>query len=415
MQDETKPLDGGVSAASVFESPQPLAWDDEDEYRPEPPKPVGPPYWQDGKPRIGIHTSIAREVTQALESAHNLGANALQIFSASPRMWPSTGASLVPEAVAARFRERREELRLGPLAIHDNYLINLCSPDRVLRVRSIQTFHDEVVRALALGADYLVTHPGACINGDRGRAIELVARGISHAVRGMAPALARGGTAGNGLRILLENTSGMGTSLGAKMEELAALLKHCEGLPVGVCIDTAHLFHAGYPIHTPEGLEQTLERIERTVGLRNVFMFHVNDSKTPLGSRVDRHASIGKGHIGLEPFRRILNHPLLASRAFVLETPIDKPGDDRRNVAALWRLLGIKAKQAPHAKDGFTMYSKARSRQSTANSRQPTANSRQSTANSDRKLRRRRVAKRAAVGRKRSTRKRTRSARMAAD
>ncbi len=377
MRDETKTLDGGVSAASVLETPRPLAWDDEDEYRPEPPKPVGPPYWQDGKPRIGIHTSIAREVTQALESAHKLGANALQIFSASPRMWPSAGASLVPEAVAARFRQRREELRLGPLAIHDNYLINLCSPDRVLRVRSIQTFHDEMVRALALGADYLVTHPGACINGDRGRAIDLVAQGIRHAVRGMIPALARGGAAGNGLRILLENTSGMGTCLGAKMEELAALLERCQGLPVGVCIDTAHLFHAGYAIHTPEGLEQTLERIERTVGLRNVFMFHVNDSKTPLGSRVDRHASIGKGHIGLDAFRRILNHPLLAGRAFILETPIDKPGDDRRNVAALWRLLGIKAKQAPNAKDGFTMYSKARSRQRAAHSRQPTANSRQ--------------------------------------
>ncbi|MGH9861497.1 MAG: deoxyribonuclease IV, partial [Candidatus Acidiferrales bacterium] len=348
MREETKPLDGGVSAASVLESPRPSAWDDEDEYRPEPPKPVGPPYWQDGKPRIGIHTSIAREVTQALESAHKLGANALQIFSASPRMWPSTGASLVPEAVAAGFCQRREELRLGPLAIHGNYLMNLCSPDRVLRVRSIQTFHDEVVRALALGADYLVIHPGACMNGDRRRAIEFVAQGIHHAVRGMKL---------DGLRILLENTSGMGTCLGARMEELAALLDRCSDLPTGVCIDTAHLFHAGYPIHTPEGLEQTLERIERTVGLRNVVMFHVNDSKTPLGSRVDRHAGIGKGHIGLHAFRRILNHPLLAGRGFILETPIDKPGDDRRNVATLWRLLGIKAKQAPHAKDGFTMYS----------------------------------------------------------
>lgn len=358
MADETKvPLaDGGATVAGVLQRPHP-AWDDEDEYHPEPPKPAGPPYWQDGKPRIGIHTSIARDVTQALESAHNLGANALQIFSASPRMWPATGASLVPEAVAARFRQRRQELRLGPLAIHGNYLMNLCSPDRVLRVRSIQTFHDEVVRALAFGADYLVTHPGACMNGDRRRAIEFVAQGIHHAVRGMKL---------DGLRILLENTSGMGTSLGAKMEELAALLDRCSDLPIGVCIDTAHLFHAGYPIHTPEGLEQSLERIERTVGLRNVFMFHVNDSNTPLGSRVDRHAGIGKGHIGLDAFRRILNHPLLAGRAFILETPIDKPGDDRRNVAALWRLLGMKAEQAPNAKDGFSMY---RPRKSTATRR----------------------------------------------
>jgi deoxyribonuclease-4 len=334
-----------VTASSAAAVQQP--YDDEDEYRPEPPKPAGPPAWQDGKPRIGIHTSIAGEITEALESAANLGANALQIFSASPRMWPSAGTSLVPEAVAARFRQRREELRLGPLAIHDNYLINLCSPDRVLRVRSIQTFHDEVVRALALGAEYLVTHPGSALGGNRTQAMEQVAQGIRQAVRGMKL---------GHLRILLENTSGMGSAIGWKLEELRAVLDRCDGLAMGVCLDTAHLFHAGYPIHTADGLERTLQEVERTVGLRNVYMFHVNDSKTPLGSRVDRHASIGKGHIGLEAFDRILNHPLLAGRAFILETPIEKPGDDRRNVAALWKLLGVQAQQAPDAKDGFTMY-----------------------------------------------------------
>lgn len=328
-------------------APVQAPYDDEDEYRPEPPKPAGPPVWQDGKPRIGIHTSIAGEITEALESAAALGANALQIFSASPRMWPSSGTSLVPEAVAARFRQRREELRLGPLAIHDNYLINLCSPDRVLRVRSIQTFHDEVVRAMALGAEYLVTHPGSALGGDRRGAIEQVAQGIRQAVRGMKL---------GHLRILLENTSGMGSAIGWKLDELRAVLDRCEGLAMGVCLDTAHLFHAGYPIHTAEGLERTLQEVERTVGLRNIHLFHVNDSKTPLGSRVDRHASIGKGHIGLAAFERILNHPLLAGRAFILETPIDKPGDDRRNVAALWKLLGVEVEQAPDARDGFTMY-----------------------------------------------------------
>jgi len=322
-------------------------YDDEDEYRPEPAKPAGPPSWQDGRPRIGIHTSIAGEITEALESAATLGANALQIFSASPRMWPSAGTSLVPEAVAARFRQRREELRLGPLAIHDNYLINLCSPDRVLRVRSIQTFHDEVVRAMALGAEYLVTHPGSALGGDRRGAITQVAQGIRQAVRGMKL---------GHLLILLENTSGMGSAIGWKLAELRAVLDRCDGLPMGVCLDTAHLFHAGYPIHTPDGLERTLQEVESTVGLRNVYMFHVNDSKTPLGSRVDRHAGIGKGHIGLHAFQRILNHPLLAGRAFILETPIDRPGDDRRNVAALWKLLGVEVEQAPGAKDGFTMY-----------------------------------------------------------
>jgi deoxyribonuclease-4 len=326
-----------------------LDYDDEDEYRPEPEQPKGPPFWQDGSTRIGIHTSIAGDITEALESAKNLGCNALQIFSASPRMWVTGGAALVPEAVAREFRARRHELQLGPLVIHDNYLINLCSPDRVVRVRSIQTFHDEIVRALALGADFLVAHPGSPLGGDRRRAMSEVAQGIRVAVRGMKL---------GHLRILLENTSGMGSALGYRLEELRTILDECRGLPVGVCLDTAHAFEAGYPIHTGEGLEKTLEAIEKTIGLRNVHVIHCNDSKTPLGSRVDRHASIGEGHIGREAFQRMVNHPLLGGRAFILETPLDKAGDDRRNVRLLWNLLGREPVQAPDAPDGFTMYRK---------------------------------------------------------
>jgi hypothetical protein len=136
-----------------------------------------------------------------------------------------------------------------------------------------------------------------------------------------------------------------------------------------VCIDTAHLFEAGFPIHTSEGLEQTLARLELTVGLDRVFVIHVNDSKTPFGSRVDRHEHIGKGKIGLEAFERIMRHPLLsparvAGRAFLLETPIDLPGDDRRNVAALWKLVGVAAVQAPDAEDGFSMVRKPRAAKS---------------------------------------------------
>jgi deoxyribonuclease-4 len=180
-----------------------------------------------------------------------------------------------------------------------------------------------------------------------------------------------------GLRILLENTSGMGSAIGWRLEELETVLDGCAGLPMGVCLDTAHLYEAGYPIHSAEGLERTLEQVERTVGLQNVHVLHVNDSKTRLGSRVDRHAHIGKGHIGLEAFRRILNHPLLAGRAFILETPIDRPGDDRRNVAVLWKLLGVEAKQMPGAKDGFTMYrgrrGKAAAQRKTGTRRKPKA------------------------------------------
>jgi deoxyribonuclease IV len=307
-----------------------LTFDAADEYRPEPPPAPEIPAWKDGSIRIGIHTSIAGDIAGALELAHGLGANALQIFSSSPRMWVR-GPARIAEAEAARFRERRKELSLGPLVIHDNYLINLASPNPVLRTRSVQAFHQEVVRALALGADFLVAHPGCGRESDTNTAIQSIAQGLKQATRGLKL---------GDLVILLENTAGQGTSVGSRFEELRGILDACPDLPLGVCIDTAHTFAAGWDLRTAEGLESALQAMDRTVGLDRVAIVHVNDSKTPLGSRVDRHEHIGKGKIGLEAFGRILNHPLLAGRAFILETPIDKPGDDRRNVAALWRLVG---------------------------------------------------------------------------
>ncbi|MGB8540996.1 MAG: deoxyribonuclease IV [Candidatus Acidiferrales bacterium] len=308
-----------------------LTFDAADEYRPEAPPPPEIPAWKNGSTRIGIHTSIAGDLSGALEIAHALGANALQIFSSSPRMWVR-GPSRISEADAARFRERRKELGLGPLVIHDNYLINLASPNPVLRTRSVQAFHQEIVRALALGADFLVAHPGCCMESGAEAAVASIANGLKQATRGLKL---------DGLEILLENTAGQGTSMGSKFEELRAVMDACSDLPLGVCIDTAHTFAAGWDLRTAEGLDKTLQAIDNTIGLQRVRVIHVNDSKTHLGSRVDRHEHIGKGKIGMEPFGRILNHPQLAGRAFILETPIDKPGDDRRNVAALWKLMGV--------------------------------------------------------------------------
>jgi deoxyribonuclease-4 len=329
-----------------------LAYDVSDEYRPEPEPIPQLPAWQDGSFRIGIHTSIAGNIAGALDIASKLGANALQIFSTSPRMWPRGGARIA-DAEAARFRARRAELGLGPLVIHDNYLINLASPDRVMRARSIQAFHDELVRAVCLGADFLVAHPGSCMGSETSQAILEIAQGMRQAVRG---------TKLGDLRILIENTSGMGSAVGARFEEIKAILDETRDLPMGVCLDTAHMFEAGYEITTEEGLDSTLQAVERTVGLDRVYVLHVNDSKTPLGSRVDRHEHIGRGKIGLKAFGRILNHPRLgpglqglAGRAFILETPIDLPGDDRRNVRALWELVGVDPKQTPQAEDGFSM------------------------------------------------------------
>jgi deoxyribonuclease IV len=307
-----------------------LIFDAADEYRPEPPAPPEIPAWKDGSTRIGIHTSIAGDLAGSLDLAYGLGANALQIFSSSPRMW-DRGSSRIGEADAARFRQRRRELQLGPLVIHANYLINLASPNPVLRVRSIQAFHQEIVRAVALGADFLVVHPGCGMGARVESSTAAVAQSLKQAARGVSF---------KDLRILLENTAGQGSSLGSRLEELKAILDLCPDLPLGVCIDTAHTFASGWSIHTEEGLSAALRDIDRVVGLDRVAVVHVNDSKTALGSRVDRHQHIGKGLIGLRAFGRILNHPQLATCAFILETPIDKPGDDKRNVAALWKLVG---------------------------------------------------------------------------
>jgi deoxyribonuclease-4 len=311
-----------------------LLFDASDEYRPEPPPPPEIPAWKDGSVRIGIHTSIAGDICNALELAHGLGANALQIFSASPRMW-AVAASRISYASAARFRARRKELALGPLVIHTNYLINLASANPVLRTRSVQAFHGELVRALALGADYLVTHPGCtgpdCGRNRAGESVSAIALGLRQAARGLKL---------GDLQILLENTAGQGSSVGSKFEELRQIIDACRDLPMGICLDTAHLFASGWDIRTAEGLDKTLMSIDQSIGLDRVAVLHMNDSKTNFGSRVDRHEHIGKGKIGLEAFARILNHPLLARRAFIAETPIDKPGDDRKNVATLWKLIG---------------------------------------------------------------------------
>ena len=336
-------------------------FDAEDEYRPEPPAEPIPPPWIDGSLRIGIHASIGGSYLNALESARKLGCNALQIFSASPRMW-ATGSARIPEADSAAFRARREELRLGPLVIHANYLINLAGMRPMLRTRSIQAFHDELVRGIGLGADFLVVHPGA-----RGEAsIELAIATIVNSVKEAVRRVQLGK-----LRILIENTAGMGSAVGSRLEEVAAIARGLSSLGVGACLDTAHLFAAGYDISTESGLETTLSQIEQTIGLDNVYVWHVNDSKIALGGKVDRHENIGQGKIKAAAFARILRHPKLGTspatgmpgRPFILETPIEEPGDDRRNVAKLWELSGEKG---PPAETGFSMLTAALKKKRTA-------------------------------------------------
>jgi deoxyribonuclease IV len=334
----------------------PTQFDPEDEYRPEPEPEVLPPSWMDGSLRIGIHTSIGGSYLNALEAARKLGCNALQIFSASPRMWQG-GSARISEVDAQAFRARRDELRLGPLVIHANYLINLASEQRMLQTRSIQALHDEVVRAMALGADFLVVHPGARGEATMTQAIATIVESVKQASKRVSM---------GGLKILIENTAGMGSAVGARLEEVGEILAGLRGVPAGACVDTAHLFAAGYDIKTESGLASTIGQIDGMIGLENVPVFHVNDSKIELGGRVDRHEHIGKGKIGAQAFARILRHPRLGAmppegltgRAFVAETPIDDPGDDRRNVAMLWELAGL-SEQAPDVEKGFSMLTAA--------------------------------------------------------
>ena len=331
-------------------------FDPEDEYRPEPEPEPQPPFWMDGSLRIGIHTSIAKSYIDALDAARKLGCNALQIFSASPRMWQG-GPARIAEVDAQAFRAKREEMRLGPLIIHANYLINLASEQRMLQTRSIQAFYEEIVRATQLGADFVVVHPGARGSASMGQAIATIIESVKQAMKRLPMA---------GLKILIENTAGMGSAVGSRLEEIAEILVGLQALPVEACLDTAHLFAAGYDIKSESGLSATLGQIESTIRLDNVPVVHANDSKIDLGGRVDRHDHIGKGKIGAEAFARILRHPRmgatapegLTGRVFIAETPIDDPGDDRKNVAKLWELAGL-ADQAPEAEKGFSILTPA--------------------------------------------------------
>lgn len=282
--------------------------------------------------RVGLHTSISGSLESSALEAARLGANTFQIFSSSPRQWKAS----VPSAPGIKLLQRaREKHDLYPLVIHDNYLINLASADETIRRKSIEAFRGELVRAIAIGAEYLVAHPGNY----KGLSIE---QGIHNVLAGIAEA-ATGLDYGK-LMLLIECTAGAGAQLGGKFEELHVMREFAPkltGLPVGFCLDTCHLLASGYDITTEAGLNETMEEADRLLGLDNVRVIHANDSKGALGSHLDRHQNIGEGCIGLEAFRRIIKHAALRDKPFILETPVEKPGDDQRNLDTL-RALAVR-------------------------------------------------------------------------
>jgi deoxyribonuclease-4 len=280
--------------------------------------------------RIGIHLGTTGGISTSIERAREVGANTLQIFSASPRMWRVTK---VDPKQAARTRELRASLDVGPLVVHTSYLVNVCSQTEEVREKSVVAFRGEIERALVLGAEYLVLHPGSWKGLTRDEGLKLAAESISRAIDGLPWQEAN-------FHILIENTAGSEFSLGGSFDQVAELVERLKAsAPVGVCLDTCHAHVAGYDLVTPEGYEQTMAQAAATVGFEAVRVWHMNDAKAARGSKLDRHEQIGKGTMGLEPFRRLLNDSRFAHAAFIAETPVDAPGDEERNVSVLKSLV----------------------------------------------------------------------------
>jgi len=262
---------------------------------------------------LGCHLSIGKGFTGAIEAAENLGINALQIFSHNASSWKM---KTITKEAASSFQTRFKNSSVEVVVIHTMYLLNPASPDEVLFERSVAALEQEVKRAGILGIDRIVTHLGA----QKGSGIEA---GIARIVAALDRVIASETFSSyKGVEILLENTAGTGTTMGASFSELGAIISALsDASRVGICLDTCHAFAAGYELRTFEGLAETLEALDLEVGLGRLKVIHLNDSKYPLGSRHDRHAHIGYGEIGMEGFSLIVNHKALHDLPFILETP----------------------------------------------------------------------------------------------
>ena len=270
-------------------------------------------------PRLGAHLSISGGLPRAVDRAEASGCRALQIFTKSAGQWRAR--ELPPEEIAL-FRKRVRQTRIRPVIAHNSYLINVAASDRALRRKSIDALREEYDRADVLGLDALVMHPGSFTSGSEAGGLRLIGEALSELLASRPTARAR---------LLLEHTAGQGTNLGHRFEHLAAVIDFVGGSPrVGVCLDTCHLLTAGYDICSEEGYRETFRQFGSIVGFPRLKAFHLNDSKKPCGSRVDRHEHIGKGCLGLEPFRRILKDPRFAKLPMLLETPKLDTRESRR-------------------------------------------------------------------------------------
>jgi deoxyribonuclease-4 len=289
-------------------------------------------------PRVGAHMSIAGGHDRAVAAARGVGCAAIQVFTKSSNQWR---AKPLTDAHVSAFRAALAEAGIADPVGHNSYLTNLASPDDALFHKSIDALTTEVERGEALGLTDLVIHPGAHVGSGEAAGIARVARGLDEVHRR---------TRGMALKIDLETTAGQGSCLGHRFEHLAAILGQlAEPERVGVCADTCHLFAAGYPLGSAEEYNETLDALDRAIGTGRVRVWHLNDSQKPLGSRVDRHAGIGRGLMGLEPFRFLINDARFNAVPMVLETPKGTEGDedlDAINLQVLRQLWAAPAQPA---------------------------------------------------------------------
>jgi deoxyribonuclease-4 len=277
-------------------------------------------------PRLGAHLSIAGGLPRAVDRARASRCQALQIFTKSAGQWR---ARALPDEEIALFRAQVDRIGIHPVVAHNSYLINLAAAAPALRAQSLAALGEELDRAESLGLQGLVMHPGSYTSGTEEDGLRLIGDGL-------ATLLAE--RPGARTMVLLEHTAGQGTNLGHRFEHLATILERVNGSPrVGVCLDTCHLLAAGYDLCTEDAYASTFHELDRIVGLDRVKVFHLNDSKKPRGSRVDRHEHIGKGCLGLEPFRRLLNDPRFSALPMLLETPkLETPASKRRSDVDPW-------------------------------------------------------------------------------
>ncbi len=280
------------------------------------------------KRALGKHCSISGGLSCALDRAVELECTALQFFSRNPRGWATRPLT---DEEAELFRETRERHGLTAVTIHTNYLVNLAAIDGVVRERSVAAFRDELSRAAMLGADYLVVHPGSSRGGTVAQGIRACIEAIREAADGLDL---------DGVTVLIENTAGQGDCIGRAFEQVAEIVEGCERhVSMGVCLDTAHTFAAGYELISEAGFRRTMKTIRGTVGLDRVRVIHFNDSKAAFGSNVDRHWHIGEGHIGMEGLGRVARYGPLSHAALILETPVDADHSEAWNFARLKELV----------------------------------------------------------------------------